>query len=299
MSLYTIELRYLIENGFDIGLNDYPIFDENYRSVLNQKIVDRYYFEEICCGTPERFKYYLNSQMRRIMPYYNKLYEAELQLDMPLQSKNIIENYQNESESKGTASGTANAENTSTGSVTGLSNTTGNTNVELNSTLTDDVTQTKTGTEDRTHNKTGTDTTDKTNKFLDTPESSITNMNNYLTNTTTDESTITYNTTDTDNVEYDITDGTDGTHTTTGTQDTTSGSNTNTSNTTNNTDNSETTTNSTSTITDTSSYLRQITGYDNVSQSQLFSEYYNALINIDNMIIDELAENFILLLEVH
>lgn len=78
MSKYTTELRYLIENNFDLGLDDYPIFDENYREPLNQKIINHYYFREIGMETAELFKRYLNQTMREIMPYYNQLYKSEL-----------------------------------------------------------------------------------------------------------------------------------------------------------------------------------------------------------------------------
>lgn len=78
MSKYTTELRYLIENDFDIGLKNYPIFDENYRELLNQKIINHYYFREIGMETAELFKRYLNATMNEIMPYYNQLYKSEL-----------------------------------------------------------------------------------------------------------------------------------------------------------------------------------------------------------------------------
>lgn len=78
MSKYTTELRYLIENHFDIGLKNYPIFDENYRELLNQKIINHYYFREIGMETAELFKRYLNTTMNEIMPYYNQLYKSEL-----------------------------------------------------------------------------------------------------------------------------------------------------------------------------------------------------------------------------
>lgn len=78
MSKYTTELRYLIENDFDIGLKNYPIFDENYRELLNQKIINHYYFREIGMETAELFKRYLNTTMSEIMPYYNQLYKSEL-----------------------------------------------------------------------------------------------------------------------------------------------------------------------------------------------------------------------------
>lgn len=84
---FTITLGSIVENGFDIGLNDYPIFDEDYRETLNAKILSRYWFREIGQETPELFKRFLNRRMNEIMPYYNVLYK-ELQggLDM---TKNI------------------------------------------------------------------------------------------------------------------------------------------------------------------------------------------------------------------
>ena len=43
MSKYTITIKNLMKNNFDFGLNDYPIFDENYRSTLNENILYYYY----------------------------------------------------------------------------------------------------------------------------------------------------------------------------------------------------------------------------------------------------------------
>ena len=37
MAHYTITIKTLIDNNFDFKMTDYPIFDENYRNVLNQK----------------------------------------------------------------------------------------------------------------------------------------------------------------------------------------------------------------------------------------------------------------------
>lgn len=78
MSVYTIELRYLVEGGFDLGLQTYPIFDEKYRQPLNAKIIEHFYFREIGFETPELFKRYLNRTLNEIMPYYNQLYKSEL-----------------------------------------------------------------------------------------------------------------------------------------------------------------------------------------------------------------------------
>jgi len=80
MADYTTELRQIINNGFDLGLtvNDYPLFDEAYRVLLNAKILRHYEFMEIGQETPARFKEYLNRKMNEIMPLYNQYYKASL-----------------------------------------------------------------------------------------------------------------------------------------------------------------------------------------------------------------------------
>jgi len=80
MAKYTIELRQILKSNIDIGLgpNDYPIFDESYRVTFNDKLLKHYMFNEIGSETADRFVYYLNRTLNEIMPYYNKLYVAEL-----------------------------------------------------------------------------------------------------------------------------------------------------------------------------------------------------------------------------
>ena len=109
MSSYTVELRQLIQNGYDIGLKDYPIFDESYRETLNNKIITHYWMREIGAETAGLFKLYLNRTMDEIMPYYNQLYRsAKLDFD-PLNAYNYTEtNMELENvESDGTRTDTA------------------------------------------------------------------------------------------------------------------------------------------------------------------------------------------------
>lgn len=91
MSKYTTELRWIIENGYDLQLNEYPIFDENYRQKLNQKIINHYYFREIGFETVGLFIFYLKQTMNEIMPYYNQLYESALLEIDPLNTINFTE----------------------------------------------------------------------------------------------------------------------------------------------------------------------------------------------------------------
>lgn len=62
----------------DIGLGFYPIFNEQYRKILNGKIIDEYYMQEIGQETIEIFVPTLRRKMDQIMPFYNQLYETTL-----------------------------------------------------------------------------------------------------------------------------------------------------------------------------------------------------------------------------
>lgn len=97
MAKYTIELRrvcesltglrpvglaqikYVIDQSIPLlfDQNDkYPIFDEAHRATLNEKIIREYWMREIGFETVELFIFELNSEMNKIMPYYNKLYRV-------------------------------------------------------------------------------------------------------------------------------------------------------------------------------------------------------------------------------
>lgn len=94
MSKYTTQLRWVIEQTENdahgtyepgvyteasykkIGLSNYPIFDEAYRTQLNNKIIDHFYFREIGMETVANFAWFLRRKMNEIMPYYNQLYES-------------------------------------------------------------------------------------------------------------------------------------------------------------------------------------------------------------------------------
>ena len=115
MSRYTIELRYLIEGNYDLGLKDYPIFDESYREQLNNKIIQHYYFREIGFETEALFKNRLNQKMNEIIPYYNQMYESsKLKID-PLSTIDLEEVFSRKSKTTGegtsSTSGTGNNTN--------------------------------------------------------------------------------------------------------------------------------------------------------------------------------------------
>ena len=68
----------IIEMSYYNIFDDFPIFNLEYKRTLCCKILTHYYFNEIGFETFGAFKFALNTKMREIMPYYNKLYESEL-----------------------------------------------------------------------------------------------------------------------------------------------------------------------------------------------------------------------------
>lgn len=80
MAHYTITIQSLINNNFDFKLDNYPIFDENYRKTLNDKILNHYYDAEIGFETAPLFRHYLLAKLNEIMPTYNIMYEKQKDL---------------------------------------------------------------------------------------------------------------------------------------------------------------------------------------------------------------------------
>ena len=115
MAKYTTTIKSLMDNNFDFGLKDYPIFDEEYRPHLNDMILKHYYMSEIGFETAALFKQYLNNKMNEIMPYYNTLYK--LQKDLLSsggaidQNVNLTETYSHNVTTEGTSESNSNSTN--------------------------------------------------------------------------------------------------------------------------------------------------------------------------------------------
>ena len=92
MARYTVELRALVAApGFELALTEYPIFDENYRAILNARILDHFCFREIGQETADRFNHYLRVRMNETMPKYNKLYQTESLIVNPFYTTQLDE----------------------------------------------------------------------------------------------------------------------------------------------------------------------------------------------------------------
>ena len=79
---HTIILNDLLHTDFkdeiENVLNEYPIFDEEYRKILNEKIINHYRFREIGFYSPDKFNYKLYVKLNEILPFYNVMYKKLL-----------------------------------------------------------------------------------------------------------------------------------------------------------------------------------------------------------------------------
>jgi len=96
--------------GGNIGLADYPIFDDEYRDHLNGTIVDNFWNREIGLETIEMFQLAMRRKMNLIMPFYNKVYESTLLEIDPLSTIKMRSITTNET----TQTNTSNSTNVST-----------------------------------------------------------------------------------------------------------------------------------------------------------------------------------------
>lgn len=197
MSKYTTELRFICESlasySDQQGLStiddvldkaipkifdfDYPIYDGEYKPVLERKILMHYYTREICCETYARWKLFLREKLNLIMPYYNQRYKSATLEFNPLHDVDL----------------TINKNKQTSGDNTGNSNSTQTVNTTQNTDR------------DITANTTDTLTGKETERFSDTPQGGLNGIenNNYLTTATiTDtDNTNTRNGTTTDSTD--------------------------------------------------------------------------------------------------
>lgn len=291
MSKYTTEVRFICEekSGLDISVNssdvnnvianswnkifttNTPFFDEEYRSVLCQKILKHYYLREIGCETVGVWLLWMNTKLEEIMPYYNQLYESAKIKFNPMHDVELTREYNRKADGSSTEDETRKQTTKETKEDKGekTRNLTGNINTA--------------DTSKGTINKTNTGNDTKYDLYSDTPQGAITGIEdeNYLTNARK----ITDNNTETNKEDTS----------TTGTAETT--------NTENETTNNKTTGSSSISLDDTTSntgvtnttenYVETITGKQGTeSFSTLLNKFRDTLLNIDMQVINEFNDLF-------
>lgn len=158
---YTDIVNTVIPNAVPLLFDfNFPIFDVQYRNVLLTKIIKHYYTHEIGEETLGLFKLRMDTRLNEIMPYYNKMYEAETYKFNPIYDVDLTRQHQ--------------ANKTGTQKVDGEVKTT-----EEGQTITAvDNTSKADGNVNQTVTRAGTD------KYSDTPQGGLANLVNdeYLSN---------------------------------------------------------------------------------------------------------------------
>ena len=278
MSKYTTEVRFICEEkagllesvgytSIDNVLNTaipkifdfpYPIFDENYRRVLEKKILKHYYTREISEESYGLWKLRLDTKLNEIMPYYNKLYNSELLEFNPLYTVNLTrdKNTDFDSTRTGTENITDSTDTTNTGNYSDTKNSendlTGNVSFE------------------------GDNSNTNWDLYSDTPQGNITGIEDvtYLTTAkkNSDEGS---STSSQDNTQH-----TEGSESTTGTTSSTT-----------NVDYTRSKGDS-DVLNTTEDYLEHVVGYEGSSASKLLKDFRETFLNIDMMVINDLEELF-------
>lgn len=123
---YT-QLNEVVEKGIE-GVFDFelPIFDEEYTTVIEAKILRHFLFREICVPNVMQWKMYLRQKLEEVLPYYNQLYKSETLKFNPLYDMDLhTEKGVNKSEDDrrdGSETNRKNENTTDNSTTTGIAN---------------------------------------------------------------------------------------------------------------------------------------------------------------------------------
>lgn len=280
MSKYTTQVRWIIEQTTSYSKNlpisqrvslacpkifdfDFPMWLEEYRPTLEKKILMHYFNKEIGFETVGLWKFYLEERLNLIMPYYNELYKTTVKDYDWLTDTNAHETYVGNKKLQENAKFDANG--------------------NVRSDLTGDTTDDFTGGE--TFSGTGSSTTDgtqsQTTKTLesDLPQANYANLD-YGTKLTegeqsgtSHEESTTKNDSTTDITNKDVVHATQNS----------------------NTDTTQQSTNDLQSNTDDIYTRDRVGAFGSRSLTELLMQYRDSIINIDNMVIDELKDLFMMI----
>jgi len=335
MSKYTTEVRYICETiaGLDesvdgAGIEEvitksldgifnktWAIFDENYRTTLERKIIRHFYTREIGFETVGLWKFHLNNKLNEIMPYYNKLYELDAQKFNPLWDVSITKDHTGEGTSNrdtdnvhhDTIDGDTTISQTGTENVnfTHTQNETldGTQVSNMNDTSVTDTNQSTVTDTHETSQHTLSD--DRWDYYSDTPQGSVSRLDDltYLTNATHDTDELSEQTTTDRHTTENVTGHSQTTDTNVQnvkTDNTTTTEQTDTRETENSKDivnesvtQKDGTDNTDEKINTTNQYLEHVFGKQGtITYGRVVMDYLESLVNIDERIINDLEPLF-------
>lgn len=118
----TITVYELIDMGFDFGLDKYTIWNEEYRPILNNALLEYFLTREISHVVPNMWRRKITARLDLIMRNkYNALFKAKEQEFNPLYTMELYEDYSHNI--KNTASNSNNGETNYNSNGTGVNTT--------------------------------------------------------------------------------------------------------------------------------------------------------------------------------
>ena len=346
MSTYTTQVRYICETKSGFTLEelenktvdeiiaasrnnvfnfDFPVYDENFRSVLESTILLHFYTREIGAETVGLWQHYMCRKLREKMPYYNKLFESALLEFNPLWDVDYTRSHEGTAagQKAGNATRQATENTTDNGTIADMATEhetmSGNTSTETDGSRTENTTSSGTKTGQRAGSKTTHDTHSKSNDhkdyYSDTPMTKVEGVNGmdygsqtlganyYLTNyrRIKDEEEGENNGSETQNESTN--ESTSGTNAVMGTDHSTGSGTTATVRDSNTTDNrtenrtgtraSSANDNTTESFNNTDAYIEHITGkMGSGTFSSMLTEYRDTIINYMEMLLNDLEPLF-------
>ena len=283
MANYTMTLYEMVENPHT------PIFNFNYdfycddmkaKKNFEEKFINHYWLHEIGAETPGRWNQMLKAKLNLIMPYYRKLYETELaSQDINfLLNKDLHETFIREIDTENQLSGTNTTNHNSSG--TNSFSQTGSTN------STNSMSQSATSSSTNSTEQNGTTTNTHKESAINDGVAMATLSDGYLTGTSSDSGTSTNDSTSSSTSENESTASSSSTD------------DNETSGTSNSIDSVETSGTSSQTGNEKMVEKTDLLSQGNIgvtSSAELLQKWREVLINIDEMIIKDCRDLFMMI----
>jgi hypothetical protein len=181
MAKYTVELKTIVDSGFNVFDFPYEFYDAEKKEDFEKKFILHFKYREICCETVGRWQDFVQDKFNTVLPFYNMLfrtalidYEKTINYSLTetlTRNANKTDNVTGNTAQNGTTSDTTTTSNNLTRSADVIA--TGEKTNTLNSTSDheEDTTDTKdeTITEKSTNDKSSTTDVDNIKVESDTP----------------------------------------------------------------------------------------------------------------------------------
>jgi hypothetical protein len=107
MANYTVELRTIVDSGYNIFDFPYEFYDNEKKPIFEAAFIRHFKYREICSYPVARWNDYLQDTFTTILPYYNRLFLTDQIKYNETENYNITETQKHDITSNNTVNGTA------------------------------------------------------------------------------------------------------------------------------------------------------------------------------------------------